>query len=168
METALNSLNEDLEVSRAMAVEKEGQLSSLQYQLSDLAEEKKCLEEKCKSLLTELNKCTLVSEEKVHLQDIIKQLETYLDSLNNDLECRNVMLQKFRSECQHSQSHGRDENGKPNSVHAAGEPNGVCEKQKPKQAFEKQKPKRCFPWSAVASTGALAAAAVTAYLKFSK
>jgi chromosome segregation ATPase len=168
LETAINSCNEDLQASRAMVVEKDGQLSALQYQLSDLAEEKNCLEEKTNSLLTELNECTLVSEEKVHLQDRIKELEIDLDSLNNDLKCRDIMLQKFRSEFQHSQSHECAENGKPNRVHAIGDSNGVPEKQKPKPAFEKQKPKRCYAWPALASTGALAAAAVTAYLKFSK
>lgn len=150
----------------AIEAEKQGQLSGLQHQLSDLAVEKKCLEEKYNSLLTELNKLSLVSEENVHLQDRIKELETRVGSLTRDFECRDIKLQKFKSEFPGSQLCA--ENGKPNGVHVTGEPNDVPGKPKPKAAFENQKPKRYYAWPAVASTGALVAAVVTAYLKFLK
>jgi len=88
LQTTFNSLNTELESSRAIAEEKKQQLVDLQNRHSDLVEAKKCLEEKNDSLVIELNRCTMVSEENVCLQDKIRELETALDSVKKDYESK--------------------------------------------------------------------------------
>ena len=58
--------------------------TDLQNQHADLAEAKKCLANRYESLHTELNRCTLVSDENVHLHNKIRKLETALDSLKRE------------------------------------------------------------------------------------
>lgn len=138
LETALDSLNKNLESSRAIAEEKEGKIVDLQSQLSYIAEGKMHLEEKNNPLLSNLHKFTMVSEENARLQNRIRELETALYSPIKDLEPRDVRLQKSK---EHKPLQGKSlalENGKPNAVHEKPKPNGGLEKQTPKPVAEKQ------------------------------
>jgi chromosome segregation ATPase len=100
LQTTLNSLTKELEYSRAIAGEKERQLVDLQNRHSKLVEAKNCLENKNDSLLTELNRCTMGSDENIRLQNRIRELETAVESLKQDIESKDNRLQKLMSESQ--------------------------------------------------------------------
>jgi DNA repair exonuclease SbcCD ATPase subunit len=134
LETTFNSLNKELESSRAIAEEKKLQLVDLQNGHSDLIKAKKCLEEKNSSLVTELNRCTMVSEENVRLQNRIRELETVLDSVKKDNESKENR-QPLMSERQPVRAKplvNQNGNGKPKPIGLLGVLDEISENEKPK------------------------------------
>jgi chromosome segregation ATPase len=75
LERALDLGSKDFESCRAMAMEKEYQLSDLRHQLSDIVEVKKCLQEENNSLRTEVNKCKVLSQQILQLSDKMRELD---------------------------------------------------------------------------------------------
>jgi DNA repair exonuclease SbcCD ATPase subunit len=140
LETTLESLNKNLESFRAIAEQKEGKIVVFQYQLLESAEEKMCLEEKNSSLITNLSKYTMASEENARLQDRIRELESVLNSLNRDPESKDIQLQKLNKHKPLQVKSLELKSGKPNCVHE-GE-NSVNEKPKPNCAIGKRTPKQ--------------------------
>jgi chromosome segregation ATPase len=134
LQTTFNSLNKELQSSKAIAEEKKHQLVDLQNGHSDLVKEKKCLEEKNGSLVTELNRCTMVSEENVRLQNRIRELETVLDSVKKDNESKENR-QPLMSERQPVRAKplvNQNGNGKPKPIGLLGVLDEISENEKPK------------------------------------
>ena len=78
----------------------------LQVQLSSHSDSQIFNEEKTNSLQCEMDTRTLVSEEeKIYLKGIVRELETSMDSLNEDLESYRVMEQEKHAQIVDLQDH---------------------------------------------------------------
>lgn len=93
LERVLDLVNEGLESSRAMTVEKRCQSSDLLYQLSHLSDVKRSLHDKDNSLRTESHKCTMSLEQILQCSDKIRELENALELVNKGLETKDMQLQ---------------------------------------------------------------------------
>lgn len=130
LETALGSLQKDLDSSRAITMEKDGNIVDLEHKLSDITETKKLLEEKNKSLLNDVTRCTIALQEenerfRVKIRDLGTSATT--DPVSKDVELRGLKTRRPLF----PQKPLSPQNGKGN---------GLPEKPKPKPGIENRAP----------------------------